>query len=365
MSNAVTSREYVMIHRYRQYITIALALAGMGIMTFYSFCTGSCDYLAGNFLEMDLKYVGIAFMTGLIIVAVLNLTVMVRIMLATALGGEFYLVGYQVSVDTYCYYCLAFALLILAAFVINHQRDNVPRGWKKLLHGAGSVKIENAIRRKERIMKRQDVLPQDGEIKGATVHGGVKRIPLVTFMLLGCILLWLGFSGSNNLVFAEEMYPSFGKGDVEVRIYSNYFCGPCFRLKSQIEPLLDTLVKKNRIKLLFIDMPFNQKSAEYDRYYLYAVREDPSFENALRFKAVLFGAADSGIETEKDLQLYLQRLGRVPAGSDISSDLRAAQQYIRNDRITSTPTIVIEKDGRKHVYEGIEPIVEALTTIRD
>jgi len=130
-----------MILRNRKCITIALALAGMGIMIFYSSCTDSCDYLAGNFLGIDLKYVGIVFMTALIIMTVLNLTPLVRIMLATALGGELYLIGYQISVDTYCYYCLAFALLVLAAFLVNHQPADAPRGWEKLLHCAGDVKF--------------------------------------------------------------------------------------------------------------------------------------------------------------------------------------------------------------------------------
>lgn len=76
-----------MISQYRKYITIALAMVGIGIMIFYSLCTGSCDYLAVNFLGMDLKYVGIGFMAVLIIMAVLNFTAVVRVMLATALGG--------------------------------------------------------------------------------------------------------------------------------------------------------------------------------------------------------------------------------------------------------------------------------------
>jgi thiol:disulfide interchange protein DsbA len=354
-----------MIRRNRKFITIALALAGMGIMIFYSSCTGSCDYLAGNFLGIDLKYVGIGFMAALIMVALLNFTLMVRIMLATALGGEVYLIGYQISVDTYCYYCLAFALLILAAFLINYQPVDALRGWRKFVHSADNEKGDALRKQEESIMRRQDVLHPASEIKDDTEHSSLKRILIVIFILLGFILLWWGFSGSNNLVFAEEMYPSFGKGNVEVRMYSNYFCGPCFRLKPQIEPLLDTLVKRNRIRLLFIDMPFDKKSWEYNRYYLYAVREDPSFENALRFRVVLFEAADAGIKTEKDLQLYLQRLGREPTASDISSELRAARQYIRDDGITSTPTVVIEKDGTTHVYKGIERIIEALEAIDD
>jgi thiol:disulfide interchange protein DsbA len=337
----------------------------MGIMIFYSFCTDSCDYLAGTFLGMDLKYIGIGFMSVLIIVTLLNFTTIVRIMLAMALGGEIYLVGYQVFVDTYCYYCLAFASLILAAFLIHHCPIDAFRGWRKIFHRTANEEVETRGRREEHIMQLQEVLHPAKAITANTEHNGLKRILLVIFMLLGFILLWLGFSGSNTLAFAEDTYPSFGKGKVEVRLYSNYFCKPCLRLKPQIEPLLDTLVKENRIRLLFIDMPFDKTSWEYNRYYLYAVREDRSFENTLRFRVVLFEAADAGIKTEKDLQLYLQHLGREPTGSDISSDLRAARQYIRDDGITSTPTVVVEKGGDKHVYKGIESIIEALTNIHD
>lgn len=357
-------RKYsTMIRRNRKCVTIALALAGMGIMIFYSLCTGSCGYLAGNFLGIDLKYVGILFMTALIIMTVLNLTPLVRIMLATALGGELYLIGYQISVDTYCYYCLAFALMVFAAFLVNHQPVDAPRGWKKLLHFAGSVKFETTKLQEEKIMKWKKFLHPAGDVKAETGRGGLKRIPLIVFILAGLFLFAGGFSSAATPLFPDEAYPSFGKGEVEVRLYSNYFCGACSRLEPRIDPLLNTLVKENRIRLLFIDTPFDRKQSEYGRYYLYAIREDPSFENAVQFRTALFEAADSGIGTGKDLQMYLQRLGMEPKHDDVSYELQTALQYIRDDRITSTPVAVIVKDGNKRIYKGINAIVEALKEI--
>ncbi|MDO9514720.1 MAG: thioredoxin domain-containing protein [Syntrophales bacterium] len=332
-------------------------------MIFYSFCTGSCDSLAGNLLGIDLKYVGICFMAVLIMMVIMNFSAIARIMLATALGGDLYLVGYQISIDTYCYYCLAFALMVLAAFLVNHKPGDAPRGWKKLLHFAGSVKFETTKLQEEKIMKWEKVLHPADEVKAKMGRVGLKRMPLAIFVLLGFALFFGGFSGSDTLVFAEEIYPSFGRGEVEVRLYSNYFCGPCSRLEPRIEPLLGTLVKANRIRLLFINMPFNQKSSEYDRYYLYAIREGTSFEAALRFRKTLFKVASSGIGTEKDLQMYLQRLGMEPKHVDVSPEVLTAVQYIRDDGITSTPVAVIVNDGDKHTYKGIDSIIEALKEI--
>lgn len=104
------------------------------------------------------------------------------------------------------------------------------------------------------------------EVKAEPSHSNLKRIPLALFILLGFTLFFGGFSGSDTLAVAEEIYPSFGGGEVEVRIYANYFCGPCSRLEPQIEHLVGTMVKENRIKLLFIDRLFNRKSSAYDRY---------------------------------------------------------------------------------------------------
>ena len=47
-------------------------------------------------------------------------------------------------------------------------------------------------------------------------------------VVLGFLLCFLFFKGAATPVYADEvLLPTFGKGRVQVRLYTDYFCGPC------------------------------------------------------------------------------------------------------------------------------------------
>lgn len=89
------------IKRYRRSITIALALTGIGLMMYYDYCDTSCSYLKGDILGIDLKWVGVVFMTAIIAFAVFRQTPLVRTLLAAGLGVEVYLYAFQLQNDVY------------------------------------------------------------------------------------------------------------------------------------------------------------------------------------------------------------------------------------------------------------------------
>ena len=57
------------IKKYRNLITIALSLIGIGIMAYYDYCDTACSYLKGDIFGIDLKWVGMAYMTAIIVFA--------------------------------------------------------------------------------------------------------------------------------------------------------------------------------------------------------------------------------------------------------------------------------------------------------
>lgn len=58
------------IKRYRNILTIALSLIGIGLMAYYDYCDTTCSYLKGDIFGIDLKWVGIFYVSVVIAFAV-------------------------------------------------------------------------------------------------------------------------------------------------------------------------------------------------------------------------------------------------------------------------------------------------------
>ena len=112
-------------------LNVLLPLIGIGLMLVYENCDTSCSYLKGSFLGIDLKWVGVIYMSILFISAFFAeessalLTVHLRtILISAAVGVEFFLIGFQVVKDTYCPFCLAFSACVFILFGINYKSMN-------------------------------------------------------------------------------------------------------------------------------------------------------------------------------------------------------------------------------------------------
>lgn len=123
-------------------INILFPIIGIGVMVFYDVCNTACSSLQGTFLGMDLKLIGILFMTILLILALLPAArwaspvgYLRTLMLSGALGGEVLLVRFQIVHDTYCPFCLVFGASLLVLFVSNYGRMNRFLAWGAFLAG--------------------------------------------------------------------------------------------------------------------------------------------------------------------------------------------------------------------------------------
>jgi len=129
-------------------LNIILPVVGMGVMIYYEICDTICANISGSFLGVDLKIIGILFMSVLLILtipAVASYKTPVghlrTMMLAGAMGGELILLRFQVVHDTFCPFCLSFGLCLLILFAANFRVMNKYLAAASLLAGIGAFAL--------------------------------------------------------------------------------------------------------------------------------------------------------------------------------------------------------------------------------
>jgi len=301
-----------LIRSKRYALNILLALIAIGVEYYYTTCDTACSYLKGDIFGIGLQYIGIAFMVVVIILSILKKDLLLLLLLSAGVGVEIYLVGFQIWHDTYCVYCLIFGGVLVLQFLINLDRQ----------------------RKKEMFI---------------TIAVALLVFPLI-------------FKGSVTPVYAAEdvLLPTFGKGPVQVRLYSDYFCPPCRALSPKMGPVVTDLVKRNIISLTFIDTPYYKYSSMYARYFLYAMQEKHDIDTALSVRNTLFSSSGANITDAVKLEEVFKNKGIQFRTFEVKPifDLYSAQ--LQRDKVEATPSCVIEQNGKKEIYKGDRDITTAL-----
>ena len=331
------------IKSYRNALTIFLAATGIGIMVFYTVCDTSCTYLKGEIFGIELQYIGIGYMLGIIVLAAFRQMAYVRVLLASGGGVEAYLVAFQFREEVFCPYCLAFAFIIVVAFILNHERSLVKeKGMlKRIIYGFGEAEL----------------------FPSATM-----RVPLLVFFLLGYIFIILTFSGSATPAYGAEKatLPSYGSGKYEMIIFTDYFCPPCQNLESEIDPALHEFLARGGVRVTFVDLPIHKETVLYAKYFLYATKAGKSYKKVLNARRVLFSLAKNRAAlNEDDLKKALKAQGVSLTPYDLTPVYPALNTYINTHKVKSTPTCVVmysNTDIRK--YSGTAEIQSGLAMLR-
>ena len=303
-----------LLSRKRRFLTILLALIGIAVTVAYALCLGACSYLQGDILGIDLKYVGIFYMSVVLLLAWFRKHVLSLLLLGFGAGGEIFLVGYQVHTGIYCPYCLAFGATILLAFAVNFERTR--KALAALAAAAG----------------------------------------LLFFLLF--------FSGSTTPVYAAEpVMSAFGTGPVEVRLYTDYFCAPCAAEEAEVISLVAELVDKRRVRILFIDTPVHPETVLYADYFLAALNARKDFRQAVAARGALFEAAGQKIKGKEALEAFLKAKGLDIRPFDTAPLFKAFTSYLKEDKINATPTCVIIGPTGKSILVGQDKIVKGLRSL--
>jgi hypothetical protein len=302
----------------KHWVNVIFSLIGMGIPLVYSLCGGSCAYLKGSIFSVDLKYVGILYMALLFLFSLLRRSTIVLLLLSLGMGAEIELVAFQIKNRLYCPLCIVFGILIVLLFLLNFDRS--------------------------------------------------KKIFITVCLIIGLALCSLFFQGAITPLYAEEMpkadlIPSFGTGQTQIRLYTDYFCGPCSALEPKIEKVLTELVKKGTITITFIDTPIHKYSNLYAAYFLYILNEKKEFNYALRVRAILFEAAKKKVTEKEKIEDYLEKRNIGFKPFDVRPTFNLFNQYFQEDKISATPTCVISNGGKKR-FTGIENIIKALADLK-
>lgn len=298
-----------------RFLTILLALTGIAVTVAYAFCLDACSYLKGDILGIDLKYLGIFYMAVVLLLAWFRKPVLCLLLLAFGAGGEIFLIGYQVHSGVYCPYCLAFGATVLLAFAVNFQRN------RKMLAALA--------------------------------------------VAAGLLFFLLFFSGSATPVYAAEpLMPAFGRGAIEVRLYTDYFCGPCTAEEAEVISLVTELVDKNLVRVLLIDTPIHPETVLYAGYFLAALNAKHDFRQAVAARGALFEAAGKKIKRKEEMEVFLKAKGLEIRPFDTAPVFKIFGNYLKEDHIRSTPTCVILGPQGKQTLTGKDEIVAALRGLR-
>jgi len=162
----------------------------------------------------------------------------------------------------------------------------------------------------------------------------------------------------------NSLLTTFGEGKITVRLYADYFCGPCSYLEPRLEGIVERLVKKNLINITFIDVPFSKHSSLYVRNFLYALNEKKTLEYAFKTRTILFNAAREKITEPSNLEAYLSKNGIKIKPFDPKHVYETFERYLnKEDNINATPSCVIFRGDKKETYKGASDIIKALESL--
>jgi len=325
-------------------ITILLSLAGIGIMAYYNHCDTACSYLKGDIWGIDLKWVGMVYMSAVIGFAFFKQKSFVRALLAAGLGVEVHLYAFQVQNDVYCPFCLAFSVMLILSFIINYE---IPTAW----YG-----------KRNRLW-----LYFLGEVEFPRFR--IQKLPLLMFSLLGYLTILLTFSGSVTPAYAQDSgnaIPSLGKGPYEVEMFADYFCTSCLRLNDKSELLMKDLLNSGQVKITFVDVPIDKATPIYVKYYLYAAHANAAADQIFKIRKVLFDAAQNkNIRKEKDLAAFLKQHQIGWKNMDEKSVFPQLSTKLRESSIRATPTCIIKYSANNvKKYIGDDEIWKGLTNLK-
>jgi protein-disulfide isomerase len=190
-------------------------------------------------------------------------------------------------------------------------------------------------------------------------------IQLALAAAAGLLFFLLFFSGSTSPAYAAEpVMSAFGRGAVEVRLYTDYFCDPCRAEEGEVISLITELTGKNIIRVIFIDTPIHPETVLYAGYFLSALNAKRDLGQAVAARGVLFEAAEKKIRGKEALEAFLKTKALDLRPFDTAPVFKIFTNYLKEDRINSTPTCVIIGPQGKQTLGGKDEILKGLSSLR-
>jgi formylmethanofuran dehydrogenase subunit E len=180
---------------------------------------------------------------------------------------------------------------------------------------------------------------------------------------IGIIILLAGVAAAP-LSYGEEILPTFGQGEIQVFLYTDYFCPPCRAMEPDVEPILKDLMKTGKINLTFVDTPTSQFTSLYARYFVYALNANREFEEVLKARNTLFEAAEKRIQERAKLEEFLKEKGVPWKQVDVTPAFNFWNKYLKDDNVRSTPSCLVKMGEKKELKVGSLEILKLLENLK-
>jgi len=196
----------------------------------------------------------------------------------------------------------------------------------------------------------------------------LQKLSLPVVAVLGYLCIMFISAGSITTAYGAEgnLVPSYGSGQYQLFIFSDYFCQPCQNLEKEIDGAVLEIIARGGVKVSFVDLPIYKLTPLYARYFLFAANASKSYKDALLARKVLFDTAwRTGAITEPQLENALKSRNIPIKPYDVEPTLKQYNEIVRQYKVRGTPTFVFvysPADVRK--YTGSEEIRKGLSDLR-
>jgi len=190
----------------------------------------------------------------------------------------------------------------------------------------------------------------------------IRTLALVGMGLMGACGSWAPAQSLTSSPVPTPWFSTFGQGPVEIRLYTDFFCGPCRAEEPEVAALLAQLVDRKAARVTFVDYPGHSNSTLYAVYFLAALnaRGAGDIHRALGLRAALYEAAGSKVEGHPALEGFLKQKGIPFRPLDYRPMFKTFENWIVADKVLETPSCTIINDQGKQTLSGKSHILKAL-----
>ena len=161
---------------------------------------------------------------------------------------------------------------------------------------------------------------------------------------------------------AETRLMTYGKGPLEVILFTDFFCPPCQKLEGLISGTLDNIINNNIASVTFVPLPMSKKSMIL-ALHLISYSEGKSYKAVAQNRKKLYDMAKSGAVTDEMVDQWVQKY-RGKSG-ELNPYIKSMNDTIIENNVTSTPTCIIRyAGGVKQTFKGYKDIQDALNALR-
>jgi thiol-disulfide isomerase/thioredoxin len=202
----------------------------------------------------------------------------------------------------------------------------------------------------------QKLLSINGKSK---IHISVRNRAYLVYLLIPvCFFISLSFTFFCTALYAAEKskLPSYGRGPVELIVFTDYFCEPCQSLEKELEAVQDKLLAKGEVKITFVDIPIpgNLSSPLFTKYFLYAAHAETGYANAIQARKFIFKMAGQNSITDSAIEKTFKMGGIAFKIFNYKPILTESKILISKHKVINAPTYIL-KYSRKDVRKYTDP----------